>query len=80
MRIVTTLQALEISDALLFYNLSGRGNWEGKEFYRKIAAQQFQVAILALQLTSLKLLRVDCGGQILPEHNIGSLAKLRCFS
>ena len=74
-----TLQALEISQASVYYDVGGEWNEDGKIFYRNTAAQQLQLAILGLQLTSLKLLGVDCGCQILPEHATGSLAKLRCF-
>ena len=74
-----TLQALEISQASVYYDIRGEWNEDGKQFYRNTAAQQLQLAILGLQLTSLKLLGVDCGCQILPDQATGSLAKLRCF-
>ena len=78
-RIAATLQALEISHTLLFYDAGGWWNRELKEFYKNTAAQQFQVAILGLQLTRLGIIGVDCGCQILPDRNVGSLAQLRCF-
>ena len=75
------VQALKISHALLYYEDGGRQDWEEKRsHWNTAAAKQFQSVILALQLTSLTLLKVECGCQILPVHNVGSLAKLRCLS
>ena len=72
---VPFLQELEISQARDMYM---RSSWEKDEALMKAAAHKIQVAILALQLTSLRLIEVDCSGYILPDHK-GSLAKLRCF-
>ena len=72
-RNAAVLQDLEISQVV--HDMGGRVN---KTVNREKAAQDFCEAILALQLTSLTLRKVDCGGQILPDKNIGSLAMLRC--
>ena len=76
-RSATFLQTLEISHAHSIG--SGSDDWKKGTEYLKAAAQQFQVAILALQLTSLRIIKVDCSGYILPDHNVGNLANLRCF-
>ena len=80
-------QVLEISDAY-FMDSSGFDGAEDDVMdttpFRTEAAQQFQKAIQALQLTSLKLhdtdfMDVDSDPEFLSEHNVGNLTQLRCF-
>ena len=78
-RNATGVQALEISRAFTHCK-DGRWDWDTRPDFKINAAQQFQMAILALQLTSLRLDWADCGGHILPQHTAGNLAKLRCYS
>ena len=70
------LQELELSEAFHTDDLD--------EFQRSRAAKQVHEIIHALQLTSLRVTNVDFldydWHQMLPEHRVGSLAELRCYS
>ena len=59
-------------------------DWPDTLSFRNEASQQFQKAIRALRLTSLKLVDVDfmhdySDPTFLSDHDVGNLAQLRCF-
>ena len=79
-------QVLEVDDAYFmdFSDAGGEGDAIERALIRNGAAQQFQEAILALHLTSLKLhdtdfMDVDSDPKIVLEQSVGNLTQLRCF-